>query len=133
MKTITGIKYNGYIFWFLGESDIWFLNLDKIDTTLIDENALTLRKNFISIDKSNILQFLNQNNEFLLPVKDLKNCFKKQDDDLYLSLFIDFDKKVFYDNFPEPNNFNGALNTEWNYSYEDLDNVVDEKEQYWKS
>ena len=107
MKTITGIKYNGYIFWFLGESDIWFLNLDKIDTTLIDENALTLRKNFISLDKSNILQFLNQNNEFLLPVKDLKNCFKKQDDDLYPSLFIDFDKKVFYDNFPEPNNFNG--------------------------
>ena len=46
MKTITGIKYNGYIFWFLGESDIWFLNLDKIDTTLIDENALTLSLSF---------------------------------------------------------------------------------------
>lgn len=46
--------------------------------------------------------------------------------------FLDFDNNIFYDNFPEPNNYSLAINEDWTYSYDDFDTVVDASEQYWK-
>lgn len=128
---VVGVKYNNSIFWFLGEEDIWFLNYNKIDTSLISEKALSSRKDFINLNKSNILTFLSQNATSLLPVEALKDGIKKGNENIFPALFIDFDNKVFYDNFPEPNNFSSAIDDDWVYSYEDLDNIVEKNEQYW--
>lgn len=132
MKVVVGIKFNQKLVWIWGDEDLWYLNFNLIDTTLISEDSLLVRKGFESLSAENISNFIKSIKNMIIGYDDLHQNIEREDINLYPALLIDFDNNIFYDNFPEPNNYSLAINEDWTYSYDDLDTVVDASEQYWK-
>ena len=130
MKIVVGVKFNEEIKWYRTEDLVWHLDLTNFEADFLSPEIKALRMQYKVLTKQNFARFLNDLQDYEVSLDLLKNKFQNKKIGAP-ELIIDVDNCIFYDNFPEPNNYSSTLPDDWEYSYEDLDEVVDKENQYW--
>lgn len=140
---IVGVKYLDNINWYVAYKDLWYMDLKKL-TSKEYENYMSIselaniRKNINIINKNNVKDFLNSIEEYKADINILRlkifNALKENNDELedfYPVLFIDFDEKIFYSQYPEPCDFESYIPDDWASKYYDFTEKLKDDDKYW--
>lgn len=144
MNIIVGVQCYKQFSWYV--SDImdsnWLLsmeyedkNFDTIDWSLTREKFYELRPaGIVTVNKTNAKKYLASLEHEKATASELKKMLKDAEDldDFVPSLYVDFDHKIFCDNYPELGAFDTHIPKGWKCSYE-VKWMADipQEEQYW--
>ncbi|WP_430597815.1 hypothetical protein [Enterococcus sp. AZ177] len=145
---IVAVILEGNFSWYVSDKEIWFLDYQKrvtafenkgysIDINYIDKS----RKNNLVLDTPNASNFLNLIKENKATVEELRkfllNSKNNVDDswkyDYRPSLYVDFDKKIFYSNYSEPSSYEDYVPEFWYSEYKDFEDDIPNSKKYWMS
>lgn len=145
---IVGVLWKDMFRWYVTDKELWFLDYKKLDIaygiTEIREfdSEPEERKGLYILDSNNIERFLDNINCYLYNSDELQNLILEKrklmiDTDELLdfspSLYIDFNKKLFFSLYPEPASYEDYLPDEWTGMYCDFLRLIPEKFRYWQS
>lgn len=141
---IVGIVNQNQFNWYILNKFICLLDLKSLSSEefeLYMKNDLcsSVRKDFITIDKNNIENFLIEINNYMTSCENLQlmilNGLKEFDnfyiDDFFPVLYFDFDKKIVYSQYPEYFDFESFLPKQWNFIYDDFSDLLKDEDKYW--
>ena len=150
---IVGVKSKEKFNWFVTDKKLWYLDYTKLYKSL--ENMYTQmgrsNKRFLyevgdfasfcqkrwgisTINNKTVSKFLAMIESYSADAEELSVLFKSNPNDttFYPALLVDFDKKVFYSYFPEPENFQAFVPDDWYGTYEKFDLLIPDEYRYWK-
>ena len=145
---IVGVLWKDMFIWYVADKELWFLDYRKLDKAygITQRNELDSepeeRKGLYILDSNNIEKFLDNITDNLYSSNELQNLLMKQwtfmiDTDELLnfspSLYIDFNKKLFFSLYPEPASYEDYLPDKWVGKYCDFLELVPEKFRYWQN
>ncbi len=132
---IVGIKTKDKMDWYILDKQICFLEGNDIK---FQEDTKEIRKNFPILSENNIHLFLEKidpykMNKDKIRLAILETMEKKEDlEDYYPVILIDFEKRIFYSQYPEPVDYENYLPQNWKEEYTDFSKYIPEEKQYWK-
>ena len=132
--------------WYVTEKDFWFLDLYALKEAYrrkgydIDIND-GIRGRFPVLDKDSFIHFRQEIQDYLCSTSDLRGLLIALKDDssqswiyeMRPSLLIDFDNRVLYNFYYEPEAFENLVPKGWTGLYQNFYNNVPVSEQYWIS
>lgn len=145
---IVGVLCKNIFRWYVTDKELWFLDYRKLDKAYgITErrefdNEPEKRKGFYILDSDNIEKFLDNISENIYNSDELQNLIMEKrkfiiDTDELLnfspSLYIDFNKKLFFSLFPEPASYEDYLPDEWTGKYYNFIEFIPKEYKYWQS
>ncbi|MBQ8781360.1 MAG: hypothetical protein IJZ72_06795 [Oscillospiraceae bacterium] len=152
-NVIVGVVYKKKFSWYITHKDLWRMDYRKeydMWKKFYAENGRT-EKRFV-YEVGSFQQFCER--RWGIEVLDeksaecfLEHVFKKQisadklreiysvsdGNDLSLNpvFYVDFDKRIFCSNFPEPENFNDYIPAGWGCKYCGIDSLITKNQAYW--
>jgi len=142
---IVALVHNGSLSWYITDKEIWYMDYEKrirefeengysINTEYIDD----LRKGLLVLDKNCINVFEERLSDFKVDVHELKSFLigereinKEWHYDLSPSLYIDFDKRIFYSAYREMTSYESYVPKGWKAEYKEFLEVIPLQERYW--
>lgn len=141
---IVGIIYKNQFSWYITEKSFWVLDYEKnmneyIENgygNLIFEGFLNSRLNIPIVNSKTVDNFLEKIAEYKTETQELKDfVFNKIIEDTILelapSLFVDFDNKILYSNYPEMLPFERYVPEGWIGEFKDFVDYLPKDEIYW--
>lgn len=141
---IVGVRYSDRFSWYI--SDIteghWLLDMER-EYRKFDELGLPLTRDeffakrrigIVVVNKENAKEYLASLEHEKVTINELKELLKEAEDldNFVPSLYVDFDHKIFYDNYPEFGAFDTHIPKGWKCSYEvEWMEDIPREEQYW--
>lgn len=134
------VIYNGCRKWYISDKEIWYLDYKKrieayrkvgyeIKEEYIDER----RRDLLYLDEDNTLLFIKRIESDECSTFVLRELFLKgqRKDDYKPSLYVDFDKKIFYSMYMEDASYEDYIPIGWEAKYENFLDLIPEKDCYW--
>lgn len=140
-EMIIYVIYNGEGKWLISDKEIWYFDYkkriqeyEKRGYEIKEEWIDARRRDLLYIDDSNFLIFLKRVEADICSTEDLHNLFLMNQDDVNYkpSLYVDFDKKIFYSIYSEPASYENYAPKGWISKYEDFFDMIPIEQQYWK-
>jgi hypothetical protein len=148
MNIIVGVQHQGRWGWYITEKEVWFLDYikwseaygegtEELGQRWLDDDYCVY---FPIVDEKTAPLFLEAIRDYRVETEELRECMmvyiESQADynemlDLNPALFVDFDNRKFYSNFPEPASFEYFVPDGWIGIYDTFDQYVPENERYW--
>ena len=137
---IVFVIYNGYRKWYISDKEIWYLDYQKrieeyrkIGCEIKEEYIDERRKDLLCIEEDNVLLFLKRIEEDECSTGNLKKLFlrNQEEDDYKPSLYVDFDKKLFYSMYIEPASYEDYAPVGWNAKYKSFLDIIPVEKCYW--
>ena len=87
----------------------------------------------LCIEEDNVLLFLKRIEEDECSTGNLKKLFlqNQEEDDYKPSLYVDFDKKLFYSMYIEPASYEDYTPVGWNAKYKSFLDIIPVEKCYW--
>lgn len=139
-NVIVGVLFNEKFKWYVTERDLWFLDLNKMNSNLITQgNSMTsnmVRWGIPIVSKETAEVFLQKLIKNIVECSTLRKMLKstREYNDIgnYVpSFFVDFDHQKFYSYFPEPNSFEKFVPDGWEGVYEFFLDRIPKSQQFW--
>lgn len=135
---IVGLTYQKKFHWFLTENGFWKLDYDKAAVSmelLVDHE----REDIEILNENTIEKFLKRISQYEVKTSQLKEQFLTaveidQKNALYdyrPSLYINFDQKILYSQYPEYISYEEYVPDHWQGFYENFYHRIDEEFKYW--
>lgn len=143
---IVAIIHNGSFNWYVSDKVIWYLDYQKLISDyaeqgfIVDVNNIEeCRKSSLVLDTNNAQVFTECITENKVTVTDLRESLikhKNDYDDTWIfdhraSLYIDFDKKIFYSQYSEPASYEFYVPKNWYSEYRDFEDEIPDIYKYW--
>lgn len=151
-NVIVGVVYKKKFNWFITNKDLWYLDYIKeyeewkkcykkmgrsekqlnYDVGSLDDFC-NRRWGITIVDGESINVFLDKIEGYKISSSKLKVMFEnyKGKIEFYPSLYVNFDKKIFYSYFPEPENFEYFIPDNWIGEYKDFYGIIPKEMIYW--
>lgn len=141
-QMIIYVIYNGEGKWLISDKEIWYFDYkkkiqecEKRGYEIKEEWIDARRRDLLYIDNNNYLLFLKRVEVDICSTEDLHNLFfiNQEDVDYKPSLYVDFDKKIFYSIYSEPASYENYAPIGWISKYEDFFELIPIEQQYWNN
>lgn len=132
---IVGIKLENKMEWYILDKYMCFMEGNNITFTGETEE---IRNQFPVISEKNIIPFLEQIEKYKMNIDIIRLSIldaieNKNDLEDYLPVvFIDFNTKTFFSQYPEPVDYEYYLPEGWKEEYASFREYIPEDKQYWK-
>lgn len=132
---IVGIKLENKMEWYVLDKYMCFMEGD--DIAFIGETK-EIRNQFPIISEKNIIPFLKQIEKYKMNIDIMRlsilDAIEKENDleDYFPVVLMDFDKKIFFSQYPEPVDYEYYLPEGWKEEYSNFRKYIPENKQYWK-
>lgn len=126
--------------WYISDKEIWYLDYRKrieeyrkIGYEIKEEYIDERRRDLLCIEENNLLLFLKRVEKDECSTEDLRELFllNQEDDDYKPSLYVDFDKKLFYSMYIEPASYEDYVPVGWKAKYENFLDIIPADRCYW--
>ncbi|TDL53883.1 hypothetical protein E2R60_12665 [Paenibacillus dendritiformis] len=126
---IVGVMHEGRWGWYVTEREYWFLNIEmeeRFGIEVLDET--TAGKFLIHIE-----EYKASADELRQMLLDIEDACATMDDVLEFmpTIYVNFDERTFFSQFPEPMSFELYMPDGWTGSYADFYGLVPEAERFW--
>ena len=131
---IVGIKLNNKLEWYILDKYMCFMEGSDIE---FSGETKEIRFQFRIISEKNITQFLTQIQKYKMNIDNIRlsilEAIEKNEDleDYFPVILMDFDKKVFFSQYPEPVDYDYYLPENWKEEYISFKKYIPEEKQYW--
>ena len=131
---IVGIKLNNKLEWYILDKYMCFMEGSDIE---FSGETKEMRDQFRIISEKNITQFLTQIQKYKMNIDNIRlsilEAIEKNEDleDYFPVILMDFDKKVFFSQYPEPVDYDYYLPENWKEEYISFKKYIPEEKQYW--
>lgn len=131
---IVGIKLNNKLEWYILDKYMCFMEGSDIE---FSGETKEIRDQFRIISEKNITQFLTQIQKYKMNIDNIRlsilEAIEKNEDleDYFPVILMDFDKKVFFSQYPEPVDYDYYLPENWKEEYISFKKYIPEEKQYW--
>lgn len=132
---IVGIKLKNKMEWYILYKDMCFMDGNDIE---FSGETKEIRNQFPIISEKNITQFLEIIEKYKMNIDIIRlsilAAIENKDDleDYFPVIFMDFDKKIFFSQYPEPVDYEYYLPQSWIEEYTSFRKYIPEEKQYWK-
>ena len=132
---IVGIKLENKVEWYILDKYMCFMEGSDIEFT---GETKEIRNLVPIISEENILPFLTQIKKYKMNIDFIRlsilDAMKKNEDleDYFPVVLMDFDKKIFFSQYPEPIDYDYFLPEHWKEEYTSFKKYIPEEKQYWK-
>ncbi len=132
---IVGIKLENNIEWYILDKYMCFMDGNDFE---FSGEVKEKRKQLPDISEKNAIQFLKQIEKYQMNIDIVRlhilKALKKNEDleDYFPVILIDFDKKIFFSQYPEPIDYEYYLPENWKEEYTNFRKYIPEQKQYWK-
>lgn len=126
---IVGVVFQGTWNWYITEREYWFLNVEMEDRFGIEVLDETTAEDFLNRIRDSRVTAL----ELKQLLGELEDVFASFDEVLEFipTIYVNFDERIFYSQFPEPMSFEDYVPEGWTGLYKDFMLDVPEPERYW--
>lgn len=137
---IVYVIFNGCGKWYISDKEIWYLDYKKrieayrkIGYEIKEEYIDKRRRDLLYLDGDNVLFFLNRIESDECSTLELQEVFQQnqEEDDYKPSLYVDFDKKIFYSMYVEDISYEDYAPIGWDVKYENFLEVIPVEKRYW--
>ena len=152
VNIIVGVMYNSQFTWYVTEKSIWHMDFKKKYETIkkkYDELGRTnkrflyevgdfetfcsLRFGIPVLDETSVSVFLKRISKFIVNKNELEEAFNQSEDksDYWPALYVNFDSKILYSNYPEIEDYEYCVPGNWTGLYMNFMDRIPYKNVYW--
>lgn len=131
--------YKGEAHWYITYKELWYLNHHVLieayrkrglafDINLVDE----IRRDLLGMDDNQIPIFLERIKNDICSNEELEELYNNNlDEELFPSLYVDFDKKKFISMYNEMVSYEDYMPDGWDSEYGDFWPLIPPEDIYW--
>ena len=152
---IVGVKFNKKFDWYLTQKDLWKMDYPKLYESIKEqyERLSFSQKKFeydvgsfeyfcgtrfgiAVLDEKTADKFLEKISKYKMETDKLQEMFLSSDPGDKVSfvpaLYVDFDSRILYSYFPEPEDFEGFVPKNWTGVYKNFYGLIKKEFVYWE-